>query len=228
MKTISISGAPRADKGKTDAKKLRRQGQIPCILYGGKEQVFFHVHENGLTKLVYTPDIHQVKLDIGGKQYDAVMQDIQFHPVTDKILHIDFLEVAADKPVTMEVPVHTQGSAPGVKAGGKLQVKLRKLKARGLVSRIPNEILIDVNSMELGDLVAISDLKYDGVTFLHPSNYTVVAVRFTREVEEETPATTAAVTTEAAATTTTAEGTAPAAEKKEGEKKEEKKDEKKK
>lgn len=221
MKTVSISGSPRANVGKTDAKSLRRNGIVPCVLYGGKEQVFFQADERVFKKLVYSPDVASVKLDIAGKTFDAIMQEIQFHPVSDKIVHIDFLEVFPDKPVVMNVPIKIEGSAPGVQAGGKLQRKMRQVKAKGLLSKIPDNILINVSTMELGDTVKIKDLKYDGISFLHPQENTVVAVRMTREVVEEAPV--AALTTETAAP---AEGATPAAE---GAKKEEtKKDDKKK
>ena len=227
MKTVSISGSPRANVGKTDAKSLRRKGIVPCVLYGGKEQVFFQADERVFTKLVYSPDVASVKLDIAGKSVDAILQEIQFHPVTDKIVHIDFLEVFPDKPVVMNIPIKIEGSAPGIQAGGKLQRKMRELKAKGLISKIPDSILINVSTMELGDAVKVKDLKYDGVSFLHPLENTVIAVRMTREVVEETPVA-AAATTEAG---TPAEGVAaaaaaPAAEgakKKEEPKKEEKK-----
>ena len=232
MKTVSISGSPRANVGKKDARALRREGKVPCVLYGGKEQVSFFVPEKDFVKLVYSPDVHLVNLDVAGKKFDAIVQELQFHPVSDKIAHVDFLEVVAGKPVIMTIPVKCKGIPLGVKEGGKLQLKLRNLKVRGLINKIPPAIELDVTNMKLGDLVAIKDLKYDGVSFLLKPEITVVAVRYTRQVVEEVvaaPVTTApvagATTAAPGATTTTA---APAADAKKDEKAAPKKDEKKK
>ena len=127
MKSVSISGSPRVNVGKKDAKALRRQGQVPCVLYGGKEQIHFSTPERDFVKLVYSPDIHLVKLDVGGHNYDAIMQEIQFHKLSDKINHIDFREVIPGKPVVVNLPVKVEGNAVGVRAGGKLHKKMRTL-----------------------------------------------------------------------------------------------------
>lgn len=223
MKTVSISGSPRANVGKKDAKALRTQGHVPCVLYGGKEQVTFHAPSNAFTKLVYSPDVQIVKLEISGKNYDAIMQDIQFDTVTDRIAHIDFLEVLPGKPVIMNIPVSTKGSPVGVKEGGRLQKKLRTLKVRGPIEKIPANIELDVTHMNIGDSIAVKDIKFDGVTMLDPANVTVVGVRVTRQVVEEVVAPVATTAAPAAGATTAA----PAAGA-EGAKKEEKKEEKKK
>ncbi|MCC7301147.1 MAG: 50S ribosomal protein L25 [Bacteroidia bacterium] len=221
MKTVSISGSPRANVGKKDAKALRTQGQVPCVLYGGKEQITFSAPILAFTKLVYTPEICMVKLDIGGKNYDAVMQDIQFDIVTDRLAHIDFLELVPGKSVTMNIPVTTKGSAAGVKEGGKLQKKTRTLKLRGPIEKIPSVIELDVTNLNIGDSIRVADIKFDGVSLLDPPNFTVVGVRVTRQVVEEVAAPVATTAAPAAGATTAA----PAAE---GAKKEEKKEEKKK
>jgi large subunit ribosomal protein L25 len=231
MKTVSISGSLRANVGKKDAKALRRQGNVPCVLYGGPEQVSFFATEKDFTKLVYTPDVHLVNLDVAGKKYDAVVQEIQFHPVSDHIVHIDFLQVIEGKPVTVDIPVVCKGTPAGVKEGGKLQVKMRSLKVRGNINKIPQTIELDVTGMNLGDTVKISDLKYDGLTFIASPNVTVVAVRFTRNVVEETPVAAATTAAPVAGATTAAPGattTTPAAGEKKDEKAAPKKDEKKK
>jgi large subunit ribosomal protein L25 len=199
------------------------------VLYGGKEQVSFFVPEKDFTKLVYTPDVHLVNLEVSGKKFDAIMQDIQFHPINDKIIHVDFLEVVAGKAVTMSLPIRCSGTPAGVREGGKLQVKMRSIKVRGLIEKMPQAIELDVTGMNLGDVIKVSDLKYDGLTFQADPSVTVVAVRFTRQVVEETPvaATTAAPaagTAAAGATATPAAG----ADAKKDEKAAPKKDEKKK
>lgn len=220
MKTVSISGSLRANVGKTDAKELRKQNNVPCVLYGGKEQVSFYAHENAFTKLVYSPDVQIIKLEIGGKTYEAVMQDIQFHRVTDKINHIDFLELTPGKAVTLNLPIRVNGIPVGVRDGGKLQKKMRTLKVRGPIEKMPQEISLEAGDMKIGDSVRVSDIKFDGITLLDPPNATVIAVRVTRNVVEETPVAAAATATPAAGTTA---APAPGAEAKKEEKKEEKK-----
>ncbi|CAN5408452.1 50S ribosomal protein L25/general stress protein Ctc [soil metagenome] len=198
MKSVAISGSIRSNVGKKDAKALRVSGMVPCILYGGTEQVSFAVEERAFKPLVYTPDVHVVELDLSGKKYKAVMTELQLHPVTDKILHVDFLEVATGKPVTMELPVKFDGTAPGVRNGGKLIRKMRKIAVRGPVEKIPEAITIDVSKMEIGDTIRVVDISVPGMSLLDKPNNTVVTVRVTRNVVEEA-STTAAPTTAAAA-----------------------------
>lgn len=222
MKTISISGSLRENVGKKGAHELRTREMVPCVIYGGKEQVHFSALEKDFKSLVYTPDVHLVKLDVGGKTCNAILQDIQFHKVTDKILHIDFLEVLPGKAVVMEIPVRTTGTSEGVREGGKLYVKLKKLKVKGLPEKFPDNISIDITKMKIGDSVRVGDIKIDGLQLLNAPNVTVVAVRVTRAVVEEVApaaATTAAAPAAAAGTPAAAPADA---------KKEEKKDEKKK
>ncbi|MBI2270474.1 MAG: 50S ribosomal protein L25/general stress protein Ctc [Bacteroidetes bacterium] len=197
MKTLTITGSKRTQVGKKDAADLRRSEMVPCVLYGGKEPLHFAAPEKEFKPLVYTPDIHAVKIDVGGTQFSAVMKDIQFHKVTDKIIHVDFLEITPGKAITMEIPVKTEGAAPGVRAGGKLLKKLRSLTAKGVLDKFPDAITVNVEKMEIGDSVRVKDIKLDGIEFLNTPNATVIAVRVTRNVEEEAPA--AAATTAAAA-----------------------------
>ena len=202
MKSVAMSGSPRANVGKKDANGLRRTGQIPCILYGGTEQIKFTMAERSFKPLVYTPDVHIVELDLDGKKYKAIMKELQLHPVTDKILHVDFLEILPGKAVTIELPVIFDGSAPGVKNGGKLLRKMRKIVTRGPIEKFPDALRIDVSKMEIGDSVRVGDVKIDGLKFLHQPNITIVAVRVTRNVVEEEvakPVTTAAATPAAGA-----------------------------
>jgi large subunit ribosomal protein L25 len=212
MKTFSLSGAKRTAIGKKDTLSLRRNGKVPCILYGGKEHVQFSAVEKDFKKLVYSPDIHLVKLDVGGKQVDAILKDIQFHPVTDSILHVDFLEVLSDKPVVMDIPVKLNGTAVGVREGGQMLKKLTKIRVKGLISKIPGTIEINVEGLKIGDYIRIKDLAYDGITFQHEPVVTVVCVKTTRAVVEEiTPAMAAAAAVAGAPAAGAAAAAAPAA-----------------
>jgi len=198
MKSVSMSGSPRVSVGKKDAKKLRTEGKVPCVLYGGAEQLSFSVEEKAFKPLVYTPEVHTVALDVNGKSYTAILQDIQMHPVTDKIIHADFVEVVSGKPVTLSLPVKTTGTAPGVKAGGKLLKKLRRVSVKGTIDKMPEAITIEIGNMNIGDAVHVGDMKIDGLTFLDPANATIVTCLVTRNVEEE-PSKTAAPAAGAAA-----------------------------
>jgi len=185
MKSVSISGSPRANVGKTDATALRNAKRVPCVLYGGKEQVHFSVLEADFKDLIYTPHVNTVDLDVDGKKFKAILQEAQFHTVKDNLLHVDFLEVIAGKPVTMSIPVKTTGTSPGVRNGGKLNKKLKTLRVKGLVEKMPDTIDIAIDKLEIGDGVRVGDLKIDGLTFLNAANVTVVNVQVTRVVVEE-------------------------------------------
>lgn len=220
MKTLNLTGTQRKAIGRTNANVIRREGKVPCVLYGGKDIVHFEAVEKDFKPLVFTPDVHMIKLDVGGKQTDAILQAIQFHPVTDKILHVDFLEVIGDKPVVMDIPIKFNGTAVGVKEGGKLLKKLARIRVKAPISKIPGTIDLNVEPLKIGDSIRIKDLKYEGVTFLHEQNVTVVAVKVTREVVEETPVAAAAAPAAGAAAAAPAAGAAaPAAEAKKEEKK---------
>ncbi|MBL0327820.1 MAG: 50S ribosomal protein L25/general stress protein Ctc [Bacteroidetes bacterium] len=201
MKSVSISGSPRANVGKTDATALRNAKRVPCVLYGGKEQVHFSVLEADFKDLIYTPHVNTVDLDVDGKKFKAILQEAQFHTVKDHLLHVDFLEIVAGKPVTMNIPVKTTGTSPGVRNGGKLNKKLKTLRVKGLVEKMPDTIDIAIDTLEIGQGVRVSDLKFDGLTFLNAPNVTVVSVQVTRAVaaEEAKTATPAAATPAAAA-----------------------------
>ncbi|CAN5892718.1 50S ribosomal protein L25/general stress protein Ctc [soil metagenome] len=214
MKTVAISGSIRTSVGKKDAKALRVSGLVPCILYGGTEQVSFAVPERDFKSLVYTPDVHVVELELGGKNYNAVMKELQLHPVTDKIMHVDFLEVITGKAVTMALPVKFEGTAPGVRSGGKLIRKMRKITVRGPVEKIPEAITLDVSKLEIGDAIRVSDVTVDGLTLLDIPNNTVVTVRVTRNVVEEAKPGTAAAAPAAAKAAPAADAKKPAEKKK--------------
>lgn len=188
MKTLAISVKKRETVGKKDTRALRNQGNVPCVLYGGEKQVTFYAHENDFRKLVYTKDTFVVELDINGDVINAVMQDIQFHPVSDKILHIDFLQVFDDKPVTVSLPVNLVGISKGVKNGGNLLFRRPKIITKGLVSNLPDAININIEDLAIGMFIYIKDINIEGCEFLAPPNSVVVGVKTARtaiEVEEE-------------------------------------------
>ncbi len=186
MKTIAISGSPRADVGKRDAKELRYEGKVPCVLYGGKEQVHFAVPAAELRPILYTPDALFVQLTVEKKSTKAIVQEAQFHPVTDQILHVDFLELDETKPMNMNLPVRLTGSSPGVKVGGKLVQKFKKLKVRGLPKDFTDFISINIDQLELGKSIRVSELSLPNLQILNSKSDTVVSVassRATREAE---------------------------------------------
>ena len=188
MKTLAISVKKRETVGTKDTRALRNQGNVPCVLYGGEKQVTFYAHENDFRKLVYTKDTFVVELDINGDVINAVMQDIQFHPVSDKILHIDFLQVFDDKPVTVSLPVNLVGISKGVKNGGNLLFRRPKIITKGLVSNLPDAININIEDLAIGMFIYIKDINIEGCEFLAPPNSVVVGVKTARtaiEVEEE-------------------------------------------
>ncbi len=218
MKTITLSGSQRTKIGKLENKNLRRTGKVPCVLYGGKENLHFETIEKDFKNIVYTPDIHLVKLEVGGTHKDAILKDIQFHPVTDSILHVDFLEVFPDKPVVMDIPVRFVGTSIGVREGGQMLKKLNKIRLQGIISKIPDTIEINIEALKIGDLVKIADLKYDGVSFLHDPAVTIVSIKKTRVVVAAVPVVAAAAAPEAAAAAPGAAAT-PVKEEKKAEKK---------
>jgi len=185
MKSLAISVKKRENVGKTNSKALRNQGKVPCVLYGGEKQVCFYTHENDVRKLVYSPDVFLVDLDIDGTKTSCIMQDIQFHPVTDKILHIDFLEVFEDKEVTVEIPVVLNGIALGVRNGGNLFFRRKKIITRAIAADLPDTIEIDISELTIGDFIYIKDLKSDKYVFLAPDNSVVVGVKTARAAIEE-------------------------------------------
>jgi len=184
MKTVSLSGSPRESVGKKDAKKQRREGKIPCILYGGKEQLAFTLGELDFNKLIFTSEVYLLNLDLNGKEHLAILQDVQYHPVTDKVLHADFLEVKENKPITVKLPVEFFGDVPGVIAGGRLIRKMRKVIVRGLASEMPDLVRVDMSKLNIGDNIKIKDLKSGNLVFLDHENAVVVLVKAARALEE--------------------------------------------
>ena len=181
MKSIEIKSNNRENIGKSSTNSLRKEGNVPCVLYGGDEVVHFSAKEIGFKDLVYTAAAHTVVLDFGDKKVNAILQDIQFHPVTDKILHADFYELFDDKPVTMEIPVILSGSAPGVmNSGGVLSRNKRKIKVKALPGNLPDSIDVDISSLELGDKYYTSQVDDEDFEILHPDNTVICQVRTSR------------------------------------------------
>ncbi|QEC52481.1 large subunit ribosomal protein L25 [Anseongella ginsenosidimutans] len=176
MKSIAISGSARQNVGKRDAKQLRYEGKVPCVLYGGEEQYHFAASAADLRDLIYTPEAMFVDLDIEGKQFRASMKDIQFHPVSDQVLHVDFLQLFEDKPVKMEIPVKVTGVSPGVRSGGKLTQNFRKLKVKGLPKDMVDNIEVDISSLEVGDAIRVQDIKAGNLELLNSMENTIVKV----------------------------------------------------
>lgn len=183
MKSITIQGEKRESVGKKSSKALRNAEKVPCVVYGEKEVLHFSTEERNFKNLVYTPEAHTVTLEVDGKKIDAILQDVQFHPVTDKIIHADFYELNPQKPVTIEVPVIVTGRSKGVVRGGALRLNLRKLKVRALPANLPDEIVVDVTPLDVGNKFEVSKIETNNFQILHPDNTVVVAVRTSRNVK---------------------------------------------
>lgn len=180
MKSITINGSKRESVGKKVTKALRNAGKVPCVLYGGDKPVHFSADEKSFKPLVYTPDVFTATIELDGVTYNAVLQDIQFHPVSDSILHVDFYQLFEDKAVTMDIPVRLVGSSKGVMIGGALRHNLRKLKVKALPANLPDYIEADITELEIGNKLYVTELKNDNYTFLHPDNTVVAQVRMSR------------------------------------------------
>lgn len=209
MKTVSLSGSPRANVGKTDAAALRAQGRVPCVIYGAGEQIHFSADIRHFKDIIFTPETNLVNVEVEGKSYKTVLQEAQYHKINDKLIHADFLQVTEDKPVTVQLPVKTVGAAEGVRAGGKLNLKMRKLKVRGLISKLPEYIELNIEKLGIGKGISAGDIDIDGITLLHPKNISIISVDVTRNVIEEQPAAGAAPA--AGAPAAAAKAAAPAA-----------------
>ena len=181
MKSITINGSERESVGKVATKALRNAGLVPCVLYGGNQAVHFSAEEKAFKNLIYTPNAHTVVIDLGnGKSYNAILQDIQVHPVSDKILHIDFFQLFDNKEITMEVPVKIVGTSKGVLAGGVLRLNTRKLKVKALPSNLPDFVEADITPLEMGNKLYVTKLVSDKYKLMHPDNTVVCQVRISR------------------------------------------------
>jgi large subunit ribosomal protein L25 len=208
MKTIEINGSFRKELGKKSSKELRKANNVPCVIYGGKENIHFYTHENNFKNLVYTPDAHLVNLKIEGKEFFAVLKDIQFHPVSDRIIHIDFTEVATNKPVIIGVPIKVSGDSVGIKAGGKLRIRRRSLLVKGFANDIPEFLPIDITEIKIHQSVKVGDLSFDKIELLDPKKSMVLQVatsRVAQKTPEELEAETAAAALAAAPVETPSE-----------------------
>ena len=189
MKSITIKGSKRESVGKVATKALRNAGMVPCVIYGGEKPVHFSAEEKAFKKLVYTPDVFTASLDVDGQKTTAILQDIQFHPVSDRILHVDFYQLFDDKEVTMNIPVKLTGTSPGVLNGGSLRFTNRKLKIKALPANLPDYVTADISGLKIGSKLLVTSLFNDEYTFMHPDNTVVVQVRTSRnataEAEEE-------------------------------------------
>ncbi|MGB8358464.1 MAG: 50S ribosomal protein L25/general stress protein Ctc [Bacteroidales bacterium] len=191
MKTIEIKALPRDQFGKKGSNALRAEGNVPCVMYGGKENKHFFAHENAFRGLVYTPDVFLVDIVIDGTTYNAVMKELQFHPVTDKLLHIDFIQVDETKPVIVDLPIMITGESAGVKAGGKLNLKRRTLKVKGMVNDIPEHLAVDITNLEIGQSIKIGEISYDKLEIIDNKRAMIVGVAVSRvslKEEEVAPA----------------------------------------
>lgn len=189
MKSITIKGSERESVGKKATKALRNAGKVPCVVYGGEKPLHFSADELAFKNLVYTPNAHTVVIELdNGNKIDAVMQDIQFHPVTDRIIHIDFYQLFKDKEVTMEIPVRLEGSSPGVRNGGRLLFRKRTLTIKALPDHLPDFFNVDISKLKIGDNINVESLLKDDFTILHPESTVVVQVKTARAaivVEDE-------------------------------------------
>jgi|SRR5690554_831525 len=182
MKTFELKGEIRQDFGKKAARSLRRQGLVPCVIYGGHEgeNINFVVKQGDVRNLLYTPEVFLVNLELGDKKMQAILKEWQFHPVKDTVLHLDFLHVYKDVPVVIELPVHLEGLAAGVKAGGKLSLDLRKLRVRALAANLPEKLVVNVTDLNIGKSIQVGELSYEGLELLNAKNAVVCRVQVTR------------------------------------------------
>ena len=180
MKSIAIKGSERESVGKAATRAARNAGMVPCVLYGGSQPVHFTAEESAFKGLVYTPNVHTVVIDLNGKTYNAILQDIQFHPVSDKILHIDFFQLFDNKEVTVEVPVKITGNSKGVMAGGDLRITNRKLKVKALPANLPDYVVADITPLEMGNKLYITKVPSENFKIMHPDNTVICQVKMSR------------------------------------------------
>ena len=188
MKSVTLSGSLRTNVGKVDAKAIRLKGLVPCVIYGGTEQIHFQADERAFKPVIFTPNAHIVEIDLDGKVYKTVLQEAQYHKITDKLIHADFLQIVEGKPVTANIPVVLTGQSEGVKKGGKLVLKMRKLKVRGIAADLHDAIEVSISKLDIGNSVSVGDITIEGATLLNAKNVSVVSVTTTRAVAAETNA----------------------------------------
>jgi large subunit ribosomal protein L25 len=180
MKTIEIKGSFRTELGKKSSREIRKSGSVPCVIYGKEKNVHFHAPELAFKNLIYTPEAHLVELNIENEIHKVVLKDVQYHPVSDRILHADFIEVADDKPVTINIPIKVSGDSVGVIAGGKLTIKKRNLKVKGLPKDLPEHLHIDITDLKIHDSVKVGDMSFDKIELLDPRKLMVLTIATSR------------------------------------------------
>jgi large subunit ribosomal protein L25 len=190
MKTFDLKGSLRTELGKKATKKVRKEDLIPCVLYGSGEPIHFVANEKEYGKVIYTPSSYQINLDIEGTIHPAIMKAIQFHPVSDRPIHIDFIRIVDGKAVTVTIPVRLEGFAKGVQQGGKLKMEMRRVTIKGMIKSLPDELLLDVTNVEVGQSIKVRDLSYPEFEILDPKNAVIASVKTTRAAKgaAETPA----------------------------------------
>lgn len=185
MKEVSLSGSVRTNVGKKDAKAVRVAGNVPCVVYGAGTQTHFSVKHADLEKLIYTPSVYIINVDVDGKSVKTIFQDIQYHPVTDRILHVDFIELQNDKKIKVNIPVNLFGRSPGVLNGGKLQQIFRRLKVYALPGDLPDSIEVDISSLKIGMAVRVSDVNNDKLNITNAANSVICSVKMARGAADE-------------------------------------------
>ena len=180
MKSISITGSERESVGKVSTKAVRDAGMVPCVIYGGSQPVHFQAEAKAFKSLVYTPNAHTVAIDLGAKKFNAILQDIQFHPISDAILHIDFFQLSDDKEIVMEVPVKVTGTSPGVLLGGVLNLNQRRLKVKALPKNLPDFVEANISELQMGNKLYVTKLAADNFKLMHPDNTVVCQVKISR------------------------------------------------
>lgn len=185
MKRVSMSGSLRENVGKKDAKKQRAEGKVVCVLYGGEKQIHFTIDNNAFNKVIFSPDVFAIDLEIDGQNYEAILQDVQYHPVTDRTLHADFLQVDESKPVVIALPIKFTGVAPGIIKGGVLNKKLRNIPVKGLVANMPEYINVDISGLNIGSSIQIRDVDFGDLECQIKESLLVIGVKTARGVVED-------------------------------------------
>lgn len=185
MKKVSLSGSLRENVGKKDTKALRNEGRVPCVVYGGENQIHFSVKSVDLNKLIYTPEVFQIELDIDGTKVNAIVKEYQFHPTTDNVIHVDFIQLFEDKEVKIDLPVRLKGNALGVRNGGRLLTVYRTLSLKGLPSAFPEAVEIDITNLRIGKKIRMTEVSIPGITILEPANAVICGVKTARGAIDE-------------------------------------------
>ena len=181
MRIVSMSGALREHVGKKDAKALRRDAKVPCVMYGKGEQIMFSVPQTQFARIIFNPEPCFVEIEINGTKHSAMLKDIEYHPVTEIVYHADFYELSDDKPIVMSIPVHTTGTSVGVMKGGKMAIKQKRLNVKSLPANMPNEILIDITNLDIAQRVKVQDIETNNYDILNTKSNEVLVINSTRQ-----------------------------------------------